>query len=44
MTRQRTALNVSALFRKSHLALCILSLAGMAAAVPSVATESPRII
>lgn len=40
MTRQRNALNASALFRKSHLALCILSLAGMAAAVPSVATAA----
>lgn len=40
MTRQRTALNASALFRKNHLALCMLSLVGMAAAVPSVATAA----
>ena len=40
MTRQRTVLNALALFRKRHLALCILSLAAMAAAVPSVCTAA----
>ena len=40
MTRHRPAVNASTLFRKSHLALCMLSLAGMAALAPSVATAA----